>query len=351
VRAVGLHFPGYVAAIQALHLINVALVWWLARILGARTAGCWAAALLYAFHIAAFDIYWKPMYVFDLTCATLVLLTLITYRRGPLILSFLLFWLALKAKESAILLPVALLAIEWWLGERRWKRTLPFFALSGFLGVRAYFTGFPAGENPYTLHFAPAAIWACAKYYASELAHAPYVGFAVLALPFVWRNKLVRAGVITFLVLLIPMLAVPGRLFAAYLYVPLIGLALAIAAATRPAWIALFFAVWIPWNYLPLRNERRTELAAADERRNWFNDVRDYVRDHPSTDTYVFAGEPESFNRHGITGTFRLLRLGADTHVAWSEDADVQKFYATPHCAVIFWEYARHRAKVYEYRP
>ncbi len=69
------------------------------------------------------------------------------------------------------------------------------------------------------------------------------------------------------------MLVLPGRLFGAYLYIPLIGLAIAISATTRPVWLALFFAVWIPWNYHQRRIDGRAELAAANQRRAWFRPV------------------------------------------------------------------------------
>src|SRR5271169_2786943 len=84
----GLEIPGYVAVIHAIHLLNVWLLWLLARRLGAAPVATGAACAWFAFHMALFDAVWKPMYVFDVECATFCLLSLICYARGRWVLSF-----------------------------------------------------------------------------------------------------------------------------------------------------------------------------------------------------------------------------------------------------------------------
>src|SRR5205807_1171777 len=136
--------------------------------------------------------------------------------------------------------------------KKRWKRLIPFFAISLVFGIQALLLN-QARHNDYSLRFSPTGIWNCMVFYASKLFLVPYAGFAVLLLPFLVRDRRVRFGVTVFCVLLIPMLLLPGRLFSVYLYVPLIGLAIAMAALTtgRMAMaIAVFFAIWLPWNYV-----------------------------------------------------------------------------------------------------
>src|SRR5437879_12719175 len=72
----GLNFPKYLFPIHALHLLNVWLVWLIVRRMGATPFAAAAGALFFAFHMAAFDVFWKPMYVFDLLCATFCLASL-----------------------------------------------------------------------------------------------------------------------------------------------------------------------------------------------------------------------------------------------------------------------------------
>ena len=220
VRVAGLNYWPYIAGIHAIHLLNVLLIWLLARALGAEIAGACAAALLYAFHAAAFDIYWKSMYIFDLLCATYAIAALLAYVRGRILLSIVLFWLALRSKEVVIFFPVVLAAYEWLLGEGKWKRLVPFFAISLIVGLQGAAANLHRSGD-YAFRIRAAAQWQAASFYAGKLLVLPFAGFAVLLVPFVARSRRVWFGVIVFVVLLAPMLFFPGRLFAAYLYVPL----------------------------------------------------------------------------------------------------------------------------------
>src|SRR6478672_12200981 len=97
-RDFGLDFPKYLIPIHALHLLNVWLLWLIARRLGLSPFSAGAGALFFAFNMVVFDLYWKPMYVFDLLCATFCLASLLFYMRGWLIAGFIAFWLAYKSK-------------------------------------------------------------------------------------------------------------------------------------------------------------------------------------------------------------------------------------------------------------
>ena len=78
----GLKFPPYVAVLHALHLLNVWLLWLVMRRLGAAPFAAAAACLFFGLHMALFDDVWKPMYVFDVLCATFCLLSLWAGRRS-----------------------------------------------------------------------------------------------------------------------------------------------------------------------------------------------------------------------------------------------------------------------------
>src|SRR5882724_13428776 len=56
-RVFGLRFVPYITGIHVLHLVNVLLIWFLARALGAAPLGAFAAALFYAFHAGAYQMY------------------------------------------------------------------------------------------------------------------------------------------------------------------------------------------------------------------------------------------------------------------------------------------------------
>ncbi|MBK5291795.1 MAG: hypothetical protein JJE04_08995, partial [Acidobacteriia bacterium] len=127
-RTAGLDFRWYVLLIQCLHLVNTLLVWLLLRRLSLPPLASAAGALFFVFHMALFDAMWKPMFLFDVYCGLFCLLSMLSYLNRRWVLSFLFFWLAYKSKEHAVMLPAVLFAFEHWLGERNWRRLIPFLA-------------------------------------------------------------------------------------------------------------------------------------------------------------------------------------------------------------------------------
>src|SRR5579863_9837141 len=70
----GLDFPIYVLVLHLQHLLNVWLLWLLVRRLGAQPLAAALACFFFAFHMALFDDLWKPMFLYDVYCATFCLL-------------------------------------------------------------------------------------------------------------------------------------------------------------------------------------------------------------------------------------------------------------------------------------
>ncbi len=293
-RWFGLWFPPYVAALQLLHVLNaVLLVWLMRRLQLGLTASC-TGALFFLVHMALFHVHWEPMYAFDLLCGLLCLLSLIAYIDGHWIVSFILFWLAFRAKENAIMLPVVLAAFELILGSRRWKRLIPFFALWAWLGAQALVNN-GARQSDYTLHFDRTSIWHCVAFYSGQILLVPFAGLVIVPLAALVRDRRLWFGVTSFCAFIAPLLALPGRLAAAYLYVPLIGLAIAAGALavryTKTA-IAVVLLVWIPWNFVHLRGLRRSELARAGTARLYIANVLEAAQQNPTAATYIYHDLP-----------------------------------------------------------
>ena len=81
-------FPDYVLPLHLLHLLNVWLLWMVLRSMGASPFAAGAGALFFAFNMAVFDVYWKPMYAFDLFCGAFCLLSLLFWIKRRWVLSF-----------------------------------------------------------------------------------------------------------------------------------------------------------------------------------------------------------------------------------------------------------------------
>ncbi len=308
------------------------------RKLGFDSVASIAGTLFFAFQMAAFDAYWKPMYVFDLLCAAFCLLSFLAYLNDWLIPSLLAFLLAFRAKEVAIMLPVVLMLYEFMLHKKRWERLIPFFVISLVFGIQALLLN-QTRDNAYSLRFSPSGIWTSTIFYASKLFLVPYAGVAVLLLPFLTRDRRVRFGVVVFCILLIPMLLLPGRLFSVYLYVSLIGLAIAMAALTNGRMvmvIAVFFAIWLPWNYANLRWNRRTELAAADVRRIYVAELAKVVRQYPSVLSFYLIGAPLS--DVAVSDAIQLFRGGSEPIVHDAEAFNAREALNASSLAVLEWD-------------
>lgn len=309
-RRFGLDFPRYVAVIHAIHLLNVWLVWLVARRFGLGVWPACFAAALFAFHMAVFDVYWKPMYVFDLLCAAFSLSSILLYVRGRWLLSLAAFWLAYKSKELAVMLPAVLLVWEFRFGEKRWKRLIPFFAVSVMFGAQGILLN-PNVDNDYTFRFTPAAVWRSVRFYSSQVLLLPFAGLGLAVLAWAVKDRAFRFGLAAMALFFVPLIFLPGRLFAAYCYVPLAGLALAAGAAAarhHAAFAAVFLLAWIPWNMVELRQKRRQALAAAAENRTYITTVGEFVRslDAP-IDSAVYDGAPEGFHRWGVEATLHYF--------------------------------------------
>jgi len=350
-----LRFPPYIAAVHLLHLLNVVILWLILRRLALPFAACAAGVLLFAFHMAVFDVYWKPMYVFDLLCGTFCLLALLFWtmeQRFLWIVSLLSFWLALRSKEVAVMLPIALIAYDLLFAKRRWLKLTPFVAIALWFGMQGLMHGSEL-KTEYALSFATSDVWSAASFYAAKLLLSPYqpawllIAFvAVLAaIALAVRNRPAWFGLVFFLATLVPMLLLASRLRGAYLYVPLIGLAIVAAAACiRPqAAIAAFviLAFWIPWNYANLRSLRREALSQVDDRRTYAATLTVLAAKQPQFTSFIYEDGP--FEPYGAQAIERWLHPDTVITVLREEQSKPPGFLQSPWLAVLYWDKVHHR--------
>ena len=337
-RAFHLNYIPYVIVIQLIHGLNVVLLFFLLRRLDFSSIAAGAGALFYSFHAAVLEIYWKPMYVFDLLCATLCLITLLMYLRGRWLLALIPFWLAFKSKELAVAVPVVLLAWEWFFGQRKWKRLIPYFLISLNFGLQALWANRSMGvENAYRLHFAGRVFWQSIEFYSSAIFFFGYALLVLAMLPIWIRDRRLYFGLIAMLAWLLPLIALPGRQAAVYWYVPMIGLAIVIAAiaARTPKWaILLLFLIWIPANFALLREKRPEILAEGRRTRALLAVLREYSSRVPPLRAVVYKNMPDQVHAWGMEGAITQV-FGNRVQSAWSETADAKQAMAKFPMAVI----------------
>jgi|SRR5271157_525427 len=305
----GLDFPKYVLIVHLVHLFNVWLIWLLARRLGASPPAAALACVFFAFHMALFDAFWKPMYIYDVLCAMFCLLSVLFYARRWWILSFAAYWLAYKSKELAVMLPVALACYEIWFGQRRWKPLAAFFLASLSFGLQGLLLN-PNKDNEYTFRFTLDAVRRTSVFYASRILLVPYLGFVLPLAAILGRNRRTWFGLALMASLFLPLLFLPGRLVSAYCYAPFTGLAIAVAGVVEAAGalpVALLILLWLPLDLRELRAQRSVTLARDEQVRQWVAGVERFAGAAPQFDSVAWAGRIPGFAYWGVNGALAVV--------------------------------------------
>jgi hypothetical protein len=339
-RMAGLDFRPYVAVIHVLHLGNLALLWMLLGKLSFTWAARAIGVLFFAFHMAVFDAYWKPMYVFDVLCAVFSLLSVLLWIDKRRWLSLLCFWLAYKSKELAVAIPLILVAYEYFLGSLSLRALAWHLGGGAWFAVQALFSqGGRGGE--YALRLTPLTLWQTVDFYASQVVLVRHAGFGLALLPVWVRERRLWWGLLAAALWLGPMLLVPGRLFGAYLYLPLAGLAIAMAALTEQfgwKWIAAPLAIWLVFNYAEMRNKRRATLAEAEETAAYVYSLSDLARIGKDIDTVLVDSAPAGLRRWGVEGALRYTLDRDDLELIFLEDSDHKEPRPDARLAMLSWD-------------
>ena len=339
-RAFGMDYPPWVTPVFAIHLANALLLYFLMRKLSIGTWQALAATAFFTLSATARDTYWKPMYVFDLLCATFSLASILLFAWRRWVLSFVAFWCAYKSKELAVMLPAVLLLYEFWFGQKRFLPLIPFFLASLSFGIQGILFN-PNKDNDYTLRFTLASLRTTIPFYAERFLFLPLSGLALLALAGI-PDRRVWFGLAACVLFLFTLLFLPGRLFEAYTYLPLSCAAIAIAGAAsrlNPVWIWALVLLWLPWNARELRNERNNQLAHDDEAAAFVDQVQNWSAKHPAVSTLVYTSLPSGYHHWGVTGAWNIAHRRIDMPAYYIDWAEAKKALAEQTVALASWKW------------
>lgn len=312
--AYGLDFPRYVPWLFGIHLLNMGLLGWLAWRRSGNEWGAWGAAIFWGFHAALLEAWWKPMYCFDLLCGTFCLVTWLVWGAGRTWWGLLPFLVAYRAKEVAVFLPVAMAFDDW-------RRIWPYLLVSGSFTLQAMRVN--AGRNnDYTLRFQLQSLMATIPFYAKHLLQYKWGALLLAPLGWFWRERQLVGGVLGTLAMLAPLLFLPKRLFSVYWYVPLIPLALGMAAVLGrlpKAVLALGLALWLGMSFGRLREKRKEELAIAQENRAYVHQLTTFYALRPFPRQIFLEGLPPGLRPHGVQGALILTSGQRDVRILNAE--------------------------------
>jgi hypothetical protein len=350
----GLSFPAWVAAIQAVHLLNGGLLWLLMRQLGVSAGPTAAGVVVFLFHPATFDAYWRPMFVFDLLCGTFSIACVLCYAQRRWVLSFIAFWVACKAKQHGVMLAAVLALYELTLGDRRLLRVVPFAIFSASFSVQALLMN-RATPPLYKLHITWRALAKTSQFYFWQMFRNLAAGAALILAPIALRDRRLAFAIPAAAVSFGPLLFLTGRMLPVYVYVSLAFVALQFAMlAERWRWSriaapAAVLLLWAPLTYAQLREYRERELAAAEMNRAWVTGVRAFLRKSPQTQNFVMEGRPSVMQPWGAIGALRYFTHSATLRLESADTEEGRKLLTGGDVAVLIWD-EQNRALHVEHR-
>jgi hypothetical protein len=257
--AFGLNATPFYWMCLGLHLVNVTLLlalarrlmrsWWAAAAV-AVAFGTWSAAIEGATWIAD---------IFDVLGNTWILAALLTFssrRWSVRAASVALFYLALRTKEAAIVLPAMMVVMvivscprKEWVSEA--KRTLWPHLLLALIFVAVYapmlaqHQRVESPNNPYRMEFRARAFFEGLGFYTSSMLYGgPWpvgrlirwtVAMAALVAGLRWRARGTLVGLAGFVIFLAPVIFMPHQRQVIYLYIPAGFFALALGGAAEDA--------------------------------------------------------------------------------------------------------------------
>ena len=262
----GFNYRPQLLCLLSIHMANLVLGFFLSRRLGASVLAALAPLCVFGTLATTAQTVTFVGAIFDVLCLSLILastLAFLSKKTGAAALSALLFYLALRTKEFAIVLPVLLLAIAYfektirrlWIHLSIWAVFLIQYALL----IRRMIPALPAG-NPYTIRADPGTILTSFLYFTSLIFHEeghPRRAVVILALVVAmaiyaayrrrgWTLWMLSAYALT----LLPVTIIPGNRAQFYVYAPAMFLLFAVALTTediiglltvnqRTRWVAL----------------------------------------------------------------------------------------------------------------
>lgn len=300
-----LNYTPWAMAMLAIGLVNVALLWRLFNALEFDEIASALGCLVFVAARALFDGWWKPMFIYDVLSTNFALVMLLAYIRRWWVVSFVALWLAMRTKEIGLMLPAVLLCYEFTLGQRNWKRLIPFFipaAIYGFYGIR-FNQGQP--HSPYTMTSAPAALWRSISFYSSKMFGVPCAGLALALAFWVTRDRRLRFAMGALIFEIGMYLLMPDRMLEVYLYLAMTSVAMFIAtlAMYHRRTVALLVIIWAVWQVTLIRKHAAVTIAEANDRRAFTTALRDV----PAAPAFLYHNPPASFGHFGGEYAIRVI--------------------------------------------
>ena len=241
----GFHYLPQLVFLLSIHLANLLLGFFLFRRLGASVLATLAALCIFGTLSTTAQTATYLGAIFDVLCLFFMLASILAFlsqKRGAAVLSALLFFLALRTKEFAMVLPVLLLAIAYFENTlRRLWIHLAIWAvfLVQYAGLIRHMIATLSPGNAYTIRADLPTVLASFSYYTSLIFHEewhPGRAYLIVALLLaiagyaVYRRRgWIAWAIAAYVLILLPVTIIPGNRAPFYVYAPALFLSFAVA--------------------------------------------------------------------------------------------------------------------------
>jgi hypothetical protein len=167
------------------------------------------------------------------------------------------------------------------------------------------------------------------------------------------RDRRIWFGLAGIVLTMVPLFVLPGRLFEAYVYLPLTFAAIALAAAAarwNPVWAWVALALWMPFNVRQIHRESRATLAADDQAFSFVDTMEKWVARHPEPGVFVYDGAPAGFHHWGVTAAWNVLHHTSGLQALFAGSPDGQKALVEGSVAFGAWDRRRQELRIFD-RP
>jgi hypothetical protein len=223
----------------------------------------------------------------------------------------------------------------------------PFLAASFSFAFQALVL-YPVPSGDYSFHFTPLTLAHTATYYAGQVFLAPFLGFLLPVAGYYAGNRRTWFGLAMLALYFVPLLFLPGRIQAAYCYLPFTGLAIALAgmAETRkPKEVAIFLLVWLVIDVTFFDVARNQALRQDRDIRAWVDSARDFANAHPDISAFAYKGMPDAYRPFGLGATFKYF-TGKNVTMVYLDSPEGGKLVDRGQMAILRWNPDLHQLQI-----
>jgi hypothetical protein len=141
-------------------------------------------------------------------------------------------------------------------------------------------------------------------------------------------------------------------MFAVYWYVPLIGVAIMLAAIADSRYrmaAALVLLIWLPWDFINFRETRRANEDRERQNRAYVTAIERYARTNSGQRLFVFDALPDEFQPWGVKGALACFYPGQPITVLHVDQPGSQEVIQNGEAAWLHWNRGTGRMDIIKY--